>query len=196
MEDATSCTAPGCDRRRKYRLYCGMHYQRERDGRDMALPPNHRHMPQECESPDCSREAKVRGMCSAHYRRVSKGGQLSGAIRRMTPGEWGPWLVTVDGYVRRSRVVAGVAEYEIQHRTVMEAALGRALLADESVHHKNGDRSDNRLENLELWSRYQPSGQRAADKVAYAEEIIRRYGHLDAQLQKQLDLNRTIIGGT
>ena len=57
----------------------------------------------------------------------------------------------------------------------MAKMLGRPLTRDESVHHRNGDRLDNRPENLELWSRYQPRGQRVCDKIEYAFDILRRY---------------------
>jgi hypothetical protein len=74
-----------------------------------------------------------------------------------------------------ARLYVGEQKYVGEHRIVMEEMLGRPLLPGETVHHKNGQRSDNREDNLELWITYQPKGQRPADLVEYAKEILRRY---------------------
>jgi len=70
---------------------------------------------------------------------------------------------------------AGKGQYVFEHIIVMERALSRYLLPTESVHHRNGVRDDNRPENLELWTKPQPTGIRVSDAAAWAREILAQY---------------------
>lgn len=95
--------------------------------------------------------------------------------------EWHREKRSGGGYVIRyepGNPNAGPNGYVYQHRHVMSEILGRQLRDGENVHHKNGDRADNRPENLELWVVAQPAGQRVEDLVAQAQEIIAEYGDL------------------
>lgn len=75
-----------------------------------------------------------------------------------------------------SRKIAGRRVMLRRCRLVMEEMLGRKLLPNETVHHRNGDKLDDRPENLELWASRHPKGQRVSDLVAFAEEILELYG--------------------
>lgn len=125
---------------------------------------------------DCGTQ---RWVASQHLRpgRTTSCGCLREDLKRERRGENHPnykggWT-SRDGY----RFISKDGEDILEHRAVMEKVLGRQLMPDERVHHRNGKRADNRPKNLELWTLSHPAGQRVSDAVAWAREILVRYEH-------------------
>jgi hypothetical protein len=185
------CAVPGCERRAVTRGWCHGHYLRwSRTGDVRAGVPLTRPVRDVCSVDGCDRGAHSAGYCRTHYRRLRLYGDVhrGGPIREAGSGgslSHGYWCIAVPPQLRH--LVAPRRKTEFEHRLLMAQLLGRPLVRDEVVHHKNGDRLDNRPENLELWNTAQPKGQRVQDKLAFAYTLIQRY---DVEAAHELGLHR------
>lgn len=156
---------------------CGGHYKQKCLGKNLTplLGRSGKKYYKACEFNLCERPAVVHRMCDAHYRQFQKGVPLS-ELKKKNPSGMGS--VNPDGY----RVISCHGHFAarkdgrlFEHVYVMAEFLGRRLSPNENVHHKNGDKLDNRIENLELWIISQPPGQRVTDLFEWAEYIISTY---------------------
>jgi hypothetical protein len=82
-----------------------------------------------------------------------------------------------DGYVIYSKNVDGIRKKVFEHRDTMEKFIGRSLKRCETIHHINGIRNDNRIENLELMASAHARGQRLVDLIPSFISFLREYGY-------------------
>lgn len=167
------CKIEGCNKEKCSKGLCSMHYTRLRRWGHVGSIEPLAEIVKSCSVEGCGRPFFAKNLCTPHYHRQRRGQDLATPIaKQATYGQ--SRYMNSDGYVFVSRPEGKGTIRE--HHLVMERHLGRSLFPGENVHHLNGVRNDNRIENLELWISSQPSGQRVEDLVKWAKEIMDRYG--------------------
>lgn len=124
---------------------------------------------------DLNKERTVR---SRLWYRKKKGLDLDPNI--LLHREKGTGSITKAGYKyinRKGHPNSGKTGHILEHKYIMSQHLGRPILKEETIHHKNGIKTDNRIENLELWNTRHCKGQRVEDKINWCKEFLEEYGY-------------------
>lgn len=181
QNEGRTCRYEGCGLPAVTSGYCNAHYLRDRRGQPMDAPIRKfaKRQVGPCPWPGCDRKIATAGLCQIHYRRKIEGRAMDAPIRAPRKiGEGEDRVETKEGYVMVKRPghfgkpLGHRKEWFYEHRYVMEKYLERPLHEGETVHHLNGDRKDNRLENLEPWATIQqPAGQRVIDLLNWAYAV-------------------------
>lgn len=177
------CVIDGCVRgSTAARGMCPAHYRRWYEGLpvNVVLPVRSKNVGP-CSIDGCDKPSHTRGWCRTHYARYYRNGEPGCAKPRRRAAGQGSIGESSRGY----HILFKDGRRRAAHLLAMEELLGRPLNPGETVHHVNGQRADNRTNgplderyrsgNLELWSSAQPAGQRVADKIDFAVELLRQY---------------------
>jgi len=112
-----------------------------------------------------------------------------------TPGPWnknsGNGWINASGY-REIRVNGKTTK---EHRHIMEQHLGRKLLATELVHHKNGIKTDNRIENLEIqeWDEHTIEHHKGSTRSEYTKQTMKVLANFREENKSLKSINMELL---
>lgn len=169
----TPCSVDSCQRAVVARGWCRAHYNRWWNHGEVSpeipIGSTSNTEPDPCRVDSCDHVAHGYELCSTHlYRLQNLGGVQAdvpiGGLRDVPAGtrrkNEGYVVVKLADDSPFLEMAYSRIQWVKEHRLVMAEHLGRPLTSDESVHHKNGVRDDNRLENLQLRKRHHGKGTR------------------------------------
>lgn len=166
------CSIDNCNKKARNYGLCNTHASY---ARRHGLLPNAK----KCSIDDCNNYAYCKGFCSSHYQRFKKYGDpiapsiktrdfkcSLGTIRKERPSD-NPYLV-----IKISETGDKSTDWVYHHRYIMEQHLGRKLKRNEYVHHKNGNKQDNRLENLAITDSTRHARHHFSEPRKFTDEML------------------------
>jgi hypothetical protein len=167
------CEVEWCDRDSLIHDLCGAHYWNKKHGKPFTkdLEPL-----KECDADGCNNDSLAKGFCSRHYQIWKRNGVPETALSKRREKKGGHGWINGYGY----RMLWRDGTHILEHRYLMEQHLGRKLKKSEHIHHVNGDKTDNRIENLEITSNHKhksahcreyPNGEKPCSKCGEVKEL-------------------------
>lgn len=152
LRNISKCKVNDCDNIQLSKGYCGKHYQRFSKYGNAEEPSHKNGRPltgiffncEVCSKQIYRRISEIRKSKNRFCSKECAYKKMKGELKKVIPIEKRHWRINRKGYlettIRRIRI--------LQHRWFMEKHLGRKLSNKEFVHHINGVKTDNRIDNL------------------------------------------------